>query len=181
MIISIMSKDRPGIVAEVSGAIFSLDGDLADINQSVVCGYFTMIVSAIFDKKVTKEDVISELFQINTTDRFEISVKEIDQDTDLSSPEIPKETYIMTSQNPNKKGLVHSISQFCYAHKISIVDLSTSLRNDMYTMVLQLDLEKSSGIEAIEEDLTRFNRDSGLNIIIQHNDIFQVTSEVTLR
>lgn len=181
MIISVMSKDRPGIVAEVSGAIFSLNGDLADINQSVVCGYFTMIVSAIFDKEVEREDVISELFQINTTDRFEVSVKEIDNDTDLSSPRELKDTYIMTVQHQNKKGLVHTISQFCCAHKINIVDLATSLRGDMYTMVLQLDLAKSAGILAIEKDLIRFNRDSELSIIMQHNDIFQVTSEVTLR
>ena len=181
MIISVMSKDRPGIVAEVTGAIYSLNGDLADLNQSVVCGYFTMILSATFDSKVTREDVISELMQINTRERFEISIKELDDETDLTHPELPKETYVMTVQGPNRSGLVHGISQFCYAHHINILDLSTTLRNDMYTMVLQLDLTKATPVEELEKDLERYNRDSGLNILLQHNDIFQVTNEVTLR
>lgn len=181
MIISVMSKDRPGIVAEVTGAIYSLNGDLADLNQSVVCGYFTMILSASFDGKVTREDVTAELLRINTQERFEISIKEIDDKTDLTQPDLPKETYVMTVQGPNKSGLVHGISQFCYSHRINIIDLATTLRNDLYTMVLQLDLTNGSDIEEIEKDLERYNRDSGLNILLQHNDIFQVTSEVTLR
>lgn len=181
MIISVMSKDRPGIVAEVTGAIYSLNGDLADLNQSVVCGYFTMILSASFDGKVSREDVTAELFRINTRERFEISIKELDSKTDLSHPELPDETYVMTVQGPNRSGLVHGISQFCYSHGINIIDLSTTLRNDMYTMVLQLDLTEASGLEVIENDLERYNRDSGLHILLQHNDIFKVTSEVTLR
>jgi len=61
MIISVMSKDRPGIIADVTGAIFELDGDLADLNQSVLCGYLTMILIATFDGSVTPEDVIAKL------------------------------------------------------------------------------------------------------------------------
>ncbi len=181
MIISVMSKDRPGIVAEVTGAIYSLDGDLADLNQSVVCGYFTMILSVTFNKKVTVEDVTSELIQINSHERFEISIKELEDDTDLSQPALPKETYVMTVQGPNRSGLVHGISQFCYAHHINIIDIATTLRQDMYTMVLQLDLTKADRLEEIEKDLERYNRDSDLNILLQHNDIFQVTNEITLR
>lgn len=181
MIISVMSKDRPGIVAEVTGAIYSLNGDLADLNQSVVCGYFTMILSATFDGKVTREDVTAELLQINTQERFEVSIKELDSETDFTQPETPEETYVMTVLGPNRSGLVHGISQFCYAHRINIIDLSTTLRNDIYTMVLQLDLTRASELSEIETDLERYNRDSGLNILLQHNDIFKVTSEVTLR
>ena len=44
-----MSQDRPGIVADITGAIYQLNGDLADLNQSVLCGYLTMILIATFD------------------------------------------------------------------------------------------------------------------------------------
>ena len=38
MIISVMSKDRTGIVADITGAIYELGGDLADLNQSTLGG-----------------------------------------------------------------------------------------------------------------------------------------------
>ena len=49
----IMSKDRPGVIADITGAIFKLDGDLADLNQSVLCGYLTMILIATFEQEIT--------------------------------------------------------------------------------------------------------------------------------
>ncbi|RKX42690.1 MAG: hypothetical protein DRP64_09445, partial [Verrucomicrobia bacterium] len=48
MAISVMAKDRPGIVAEVTAGISALDGNLADLRESVLCGYFTMILIAGF-------------------------------------------------------------------------------------------------------------------------------------
>ncbi len=49
MVISVMSKDRPGIIAGVTGAIYKLGGDVADLNQSVLCNYLSMILSVSFD------------------------------------------------------------------------------------------------------------------------------------
>ncbi|MBU4585507.1 MAG: hypothetical protein KKE63_10040, partial [Proteobacteria bacterium] len=52
MVMSVMSKDRPGIVADITGVIYTLQGDLADLNQSVLCDYFSMILIATFDDSV---------------------------------------------------------------------------------------------------------------------------------
>ncbi|MBN4071716.1 ACT domain-containing protein [Desulfotalea psychrophila] len=46
VVISVMSKDRPGIIADVTTVIYDLGGDLADLNQSVLGGYFTMLLIA---------------------------------------------------------------------------------------------------------------------------------------
>ena len=45
LVISVMSKDRPGIIADITGVILDLGGDLADLNQSVLGGYFSMILN----------------------------------------------------------------------------------------------------------------------------------------
>jgi glycine cleavage system transcriptional repressor len=46
---------RPvGIVHEVSRALSEINGNIADIRQSVLCGYFTMILLASFPEKVTR-------------------------------------------------------------------------------------------------------------------------------
>ena len=80
MIISVMSKDRPGIIADITGAIYQLGGDVADLNQTVLCGYLTMILSASFDPEVTKEDLLASISHIKTRCKFEVSIKELDPD-----------------------------------------------------------------------------------------------------
>ena len=73
-----MSKDRPGIIASITGAIYKLEGDVSDLNQSVLCNYLNMILSVSFDESVNKEDLIAEISHIKTDCKFEVSIKEIE-------------------------------------------------------------------------------------------------------
>ncbi|MCF7849624.1 MAG: hypothetical protein K9M45_12300, partial [Kiritimatiellales bacterium] len=57
MVIAVMSQDRPGIVAEVTEGISGLGGNLADLRESVLCGYFTMLLVAGFPPEVSLEQV----------------------------------------------------------------------------------------------------------------------------
>lgn len=180
MIISVMSKDRPGVIADITGAIYKLDGDLADLNQSVLFGYLTMILVATFDDAVIPEDIIAKISHINTKTKFEVIVKELEAPIDQQTDQLPQETYIVTAQGKNRSGLVYSISQFCHEHNINILDLATRLSDDQYVMVLQLDLNHVESVAKLQRDLEEFSSQTGLNVTMQHNDIFQATNEVTL-
>jgi len=181
MIISVMSKDRPGIIASITGAIYHLGGDLADLNQTVLCGYLTMILSASFDSEVTKEDLVAAISHIKTDCPFEVSIKELSATLAIDTEEPPAETYILTVQGPNKVGIVHGISQFCFDHNINILDLATTLKNGQYTMALQLDLRRCSvDLEKLQKELGVYSRQSDLTVMIQHNDIFRVTHEISM-
>lgn len=180
MIISVMSKDRPGIIADITGAIFKLGGDLADLNQTVLCGYLTMILSVSFDAEVTKEDVVAAVSHIKGPCKFEVSIKETGDDPPASDP--PGETYILTVQGPNRAGIVHGISSFCYHHNINITDLATTLKNNLYTMALQLDLRHCDvSLDLLRKELVEYASASDLTVVIQHYDIFEATHEVSLR
>ena len=43
-IISVIGKDRPGIIAKVSGKLFELNANIEDISQTIMQDYFTMIM-----------------------------------------------------------------------------------------------------------------------------------------
>jgi glycine cleavage system transcriptional repressor len=181
MIVSIMSKDRPGIIASITGAIYRLGGDISDLNQTVLCGYLTMILAVRFEDGVTKEDVLAAISHIKTESKFEVSIKELANGEAVNAHDVPKETYILTVQGPNKAGIVHGVSQLCYERNINILDLATTLREGQYTMALQLDLKNCSCSKRdFRKDLAAYSQESGLRITMQHNDIFQVTNEVSL-
>ncbi len=180
MIISVMSKDRPGIIADVTGAIFELDGDLAELNQSILCNYLTMILIATFEKVVTPEDIVAKLSHVKSETKFDVIVKEMETPIEISQSSLPQKTYIVTAQGKNKSGLVYGISSFCYQRNINILDLATTLKDDQYTMILQLDLSNVESIVRVREDLDHYSKETGLHVMMQHYDIFRVTHEVTM-
>lgn len=180
MIISVLSKDRPGIIADVTGAIFKLNGDLADLSQSILCGYLTMILIANFAEDINPEDVIAKLSHVKSEPRFDVIVKEITSPIEMANQPLPQKTYVVTAQGKNKSGLVYGISSFCYERNINILDLSTTLTDGQYTMILQIDLTKIDNIKKLREELAEYAEDAGLRVMMQHSDIFKVTHEVTL-
>lgn len=180
MVISVMSKDQPGIIAGVTGAIYELKGDLADLSQSILCGYLTMTLIATFEEEVSVEQVKDKLAGIMPDGNIETIVKEMKTPLPKHSTGLPKKTYIVTAQGKNQSGLVFGISSFCYRRNINILDLSTTLTDGQYTMILQIDLSKVGDIRKVREDLDNYARQTGMHVMMQHYDIFKVTNEVTL-
>jgi glycine cleavage system transcriptional repressor len=180
MVMSVMSKDRPGIVADITGVIYQLRGDLADLNQSVLCGYFSMILIASFDDAVTPEDVVAGFSHLPSATKLEVVVKEMETPLEAALEERSQEVYVLTVQGQNKSGLVHRIGLFCCQHGINILDLATTLSRGLYTMILQLDLSHVESVDAIRTDLARCAEESGLHLVLQHEDLFKATTEISL-
>ena len=178
MIISVMSRDRTGIVADITGAIYELGGDLADLNQSILGGYLTMILFAAFDPDITPDTLRERIAAINSPTKLDVVVREVVDPVTGESPELPQRTYVMTTQGINRKGIVYGISSFCFENDINIMDLATTTSGDTYTMVLQLDLSAVQSIVDVRARLTRYAEENGLQVVLQHHDLFKVTNEI---
>ncbi len=178
LVISVMSKDRPGIIADITGAILSLEGDLADLNQSVLGGYFTMILIAEFDDKVTAEDVFAAFSHIDSETGIEATIKEMDVDLEIEKGKLPKETFVVTAQAVNRKGLVKMVGDFFYDRNINVLDLVTAREKQQYTMIFQVDLSGINSMKTLRKELEKLAVAEDLDLVLQHNDIFKATHEV---
>ena len=58
-IVSVVGKDRMGIIAKVSGLLFSIDINVMDLSQSVMNDYFHMIMLVDLSKCSRKFEEIS--------------------------------------------------------------------------------------------------------------------------
>ena len=43
-IISVLGNDKPGIIAEISGCLYRYNVNILDITQTILSGYFTMVM-----------------------------------------------------------------------------------------------------------------------------------------
>ncbi|MBN1876148.1 MAG: hypothetical protein JXA33_18135 [Anaerolineae bacterium] len=185
-VISVMSRDRVGIVAEVASVISSLAGDIADLRQSVLRGYFTMILLAAFPTDVTASQIQQALFALNVercnhpddVPSLEIAIKRAEDATEAGTPDIPENAYVLTASGPDRIGFVATVSSFCATNGINILDLSTAVDGNTYIMMLLIDLSCCADIDVLRRKLQTFGQKNGFNVVLQHYDIFRATNEI---
>jgi len=179
-VISITSRDRVGIIHDVASAVSYMNGDLADMRQQVLRGYFSMILYVSFPADVTPEEINRRLVAIGTKDAaIEVSINEVKQSQpDSSAPE--DNCYVLTADGADRIGFVATVTKFCKDNAINILDLTTTVSKDRYTMILFVDLGSCSSIDEIRNRLDQFAEQTDLNMVLQHNDIFKATNEIKI-
>jgi len=78
-IVSVVGKDRMGIIARVSGLLFSIDINVMDLSQSVMNDYFHMIMLVDTSKCTRKfEEISAALDKLGTEIGMSIKIQHED-------------------------------------------------------------------------------------------------------
>jgi predicted amino acid-binding ACT domain protein len=181
-VISIISRDRIGIIYEVSKAISELGGNIADVRQSVLCGYFTMILLASFSPNVTQRSIERKLAEADSHSEsaIEAVVKKADENAITSGTSAPENAYVLTATGHDRVGFVALMTSFCVRHNINILDLSTTTSDGAYVMILVIDLNHCASASDVRLDLQKFSQENNIKAVLQHYDIFRALHEINL-
>jgi len=177
-IISVLAPDRIGIIHDMTRTIADLDGDLTDIRQQVLQGFFSMILYGSFPEGISRQTIQEQLLDVDKKHPFEISIKPVTEA--MPTPAAPADSYVLTARGADRIGFVALVSGFCVEHDINILDLSTTSTGETYTMMLLVDLSRCSTLEELRAGLEQFNRQHDLSLLLQHHDIFKATNEIQL-
>ena len=157
-VISVMSRDRVGIVADVAARIAGLGGDLADLSQTTLRGFFTLIVIAsVPGRGSTSQTVRLELEQINARsgrgrqarDRVKEAADEPQPEPDAPS----EEEYMLAVRGPDRVGLLADVTRICRDHDLNILDLSTRASEGQYVTLLLVDASRAHPLERVRRAL----------------------------
>ncbi len=80
---------------------------------------------------------------------------------------------IITVIGHDKVGIIHKVSGILAEAKINILDISQTIMQDMFTMIMLVDIKNSiNTIDEISKKLDIAGDELGLSIKIQHEDVF---------
>ena len=181
--VSVMSRDRVGIVHDVSQALSELQGDIADLRQSVLRGYFTMILHVACAPGTTSRDILNRLEEVSGRSTYPLQVCVADAQGEAVAAAEPdlSNAYVLTASGRDRIGFVAAVTRFCAENRVNILDLSTAVAEGSYTMILLVDLSGADAVEALRNALDGFRQASGLQVVLQHYDLFRATSEISMR
>jgi glycine cleavage system transcriptional repressor len=181
-VISIMCRDRVGLVYEISNAISELQGNIADLRQSVLCGYFTMILLASFPQDVRKRTIERKFAEVDSRSEtvIDVTVEKIEEAIPTSASPASENTYVLTATGSNRIGLVATVASFCARNNINILDLSTTVSDGAYVMIMLIDLADRSAFGQVRKELQQYAQEHDLKVFLQHHDIFKAVNEINL-
>lgn len=80
---------------------------------------------------------------------------------------------VITVLGKDTTGIIYRISEILYKTNNNIVDLSQTIMEDMFTMIMLVDISQSSNsIDELNQKFKDLGEELNLSIRIQHEDIF---------
>lgn len=80
---------------------------------------------------------------------------------------------VLTVIGHDKVGIIASISTCFSENNVNILDINQTIMQDIFTMVMLVDVSDSIlPFDRLSDKLTSLGQDLGLNIQLQHVDIF---------
>ncbi len=81
---------------------------------------------------------------------------------------------VITVVGHDKIGIIAEVSRVLAENKINILDISQTIMQDMFTMIMLVSLERAeTSFKAVSDTLETLGDTLGLSIRIQHEDLFQ--------
>lgn len=176
-VISVLVADRAGVLYDITSAITDMGADIDGISQTVLDGYFTVILTATFPGPVEMAAVKRTITLNFEADEANIAIRPYGR---KPPPEpVPNgECYVLTLTGTDSPGILKTTTGFLAELSINIEDWYVIFQGDHVTHVgvirvpRHLDLQRLPA--QVEKALSRFQ----LRAACQHENIFRATNEV---
>lgn len=180
MILSVIGYDQPGIVAFVAETLADLDCNIENVSQTTLQGTFAGIFTAACPASLTKEKM-QETFAARIGERrLKIHVDLMPPENSLQQKNT--QPFVVTTQGPDGKGLVAAITAVLADFKVNISNLQAIFKGgtDAHDngMVYQVEVPVETDLQDLRQALREKAAELGLEISIQHNDIFLAVNRI---
>ena len=86
---------------------------------------------------------------------------------------------IVTVIGKDKPGIIAKVSSALAQNQVNIEDISQTLMQDNFTMLMLCDLSKATvSLSALQSPLIELGNEIGVSIHVQHEDIFNVMHKI---
>jgi glycine cleavage system transcriptional repressor len=176
-VLNVMSDDHPGIVAAVGAAVSDSGGNIDNVSQTVLEGYFTLIMIVSFPKPIDP-DALAATVQ-KTNDGFQVVIRPFTRAGNTADEH--SERFIITAFGKDCPGIVLHFSQYLAGKDINIIDLFGSRRGkDEFVLIGEVEVSKNLDLNHLQADLEEMGRDKGYTVRLQHENIFVATNQLRL-
>jgi glycine cleavage system transcriptional repressor len=180
-ILSVLGRDRPGIVATVSKIIFEQNCNIENISQTILQSEFTGIFIVCLPEDLSVETLQNCLRKQLALLDFHVQIKPVQPPKSFSAPG-GIEPYVITTKGPDRKGLVAGITEIIAKYDANITNLQAVFKGGDEPgdniMIYEIDVPAKTDQKAFDSELRERAKTLSLDISIQHRNIFEAINRI---
>jgi glycine cleavage system transcriptional repressor len=156
--VTVLGHDRPGIIAATAAALAGCGMNLEDSTMTLLRGHFAMTLICTGD--VGRREVEAAL-SVLSEDALTVDVRELPEEGD---PAVLGDLYLVTVHGADRLGIVAQLAEVVARAGGNITDLTTRLAGDLYVLVAEVDLPRTTDIAAIRADIAAVAAELGVEV-----------------
>ena len=165
--LSAIGRDRPGIVAGVSGDLLARAVNIEDSQMSILGGHFALVLILAGADDLDTDALRADLER--TAARLELDALSLSEIADAGPSAEP--SCIVTVYGVDHPGIVHAVAAVLGERGVNITDLQTRLASEgegaLYAMTLELSLPEGTSQADLEEALARVRGEQGVQVSVR--------------
>ena len=168
--VTIIGKDRPGIVAGAAEVLFRLGCNIEDSSCTMLGGEFAMILIVSLDKPFSKTRMLEEFKAFGETMQLSVFVRSLAGDEVRYRTPVG-ELCMVSVYGSDRPGIVFRVTKELADRGINISDLNTKLvgtpDSPVYVMMLEAVLPEGVEIEELEKILVKLKKELNVEISVR--------------
>ncbi len=178
-VINVLADDHPGIVAAVGNAVSELGGNIDSCSQTVLEGYFTLIMVISLPEPIEPDQLASQVREL-AQEGTNLQVMARVLDPVEESPPEGSERFVLTAFGQDRPGFLLGFSRYLAGKDINIVDLFGRCIDGEFTLISQVDVPARYDVRLLQADLEAMGSAGGFNVKFQHENVFVATNQLRL-
>lgn len=165
--VTIISKDRPGIVADTTEVLYRLGCNIADSSCTMLGGDFAMILIVSHERPFPKTRLSDEFRALQERTGLVVHLRTLHED-ELTAQQDDGELCLISVYGSDQPGIVYRVTRMLADSSVNITDLNTRLigtkEKPVYVLMLEAILPVGMSVEATSEMLEPLRRELEVEI-----------------
>ncbi len=171
IVISAIGKDRPGIAAGVTEALFLAGCNLEDTAMTILEGEFAILLIASLPTKMPMAAFEHRVQQLAKKMKLVLSIKKMEVNPGAKIAGLPR-TAIITASGSDQTGILYRLSGILARNKVNITDLSSRQipgpkKTTLYTVMIETTLPRGFSLDRLRQELQAAAQAMGLDIQVR--------------
>lgn len=158
--VTVLGHDRPGIIADVTGVLAGLGGNLEDSTMTRLRGHFAMTL-------VVRAEATADAVEAALTPALPDLVVAVRELADEPEPSDAGPGWVLSVHGADRPGIVSAVTRLLAGHGGNVTDLTTRLAGPLYVMVAEVDLPAAVDVPGLQAELAEAARSLGVDATLR--------------